>query len=375
MYGGHLSRTAAEIEAVKRHLRTSEGLRRMLSDGAVGCKFRPECFDTSVFNDAPDSIQWRIIDFCSGISRVYALYESFIHRIVRDYVGFVEANIPFYDLEASFSATYRAGMSRLIAYSDRARYANIALPSLVDDYARALAGEAEYRLEPEAFLTHERNLRLNDLGELFAGCGIAGMVSWIDAHPKMKQFFSLEDRFSSTAASELKAFVQGRNDAAHGSLTVDEIEDTGTLIEFADFVVVLCEIISERVQREFIDKSSTRELATEHGFIAELFRDKKVLVGLFTGTISVGSSVYIYGQSYCTEAKVESIHLDDVEIDGASFLEATDLGIRVDVRGKVGAALKSITTIKRGAAADRYDGAEDDQVVSQQRERQAPGDR
>lgn len=341
MYGGLISRTYDEIGAVKRHLRTSETLRKALLNGEISCTINPQCFDVAAFSNAPDNVQWRVIDYCSAVSRIYAIYEQFIHKIVREYVSFIESNLSISELGASFLSSYNSGISNIMSKIDRVRYSSISLPSLIRDYSGALSGEEGYKLEAEAFLTHERNLRLSDLNDIFSACSVSGMTSWIEAHPRMIRFFQTEQRLTSTVTSELKQFVQSRNDAAHGALTVDDIEGVETLIEYADFIALLCDVVAERAQKEVIDRSEEKGRASANGDVTELYMDKKVLVGILTGTFEVGGKIYMCGDNYCKETEILSIQLNNEDVDGVSLLSPVELGIKISARGKLGARLKS----------------------------------
>ena len=94
----------------------------------------------------------------------------------------------------------------------------------------------------------EQNLRLPELQRFMSACGIDGTSSWIEQHRSVKSFFSSGDRLTASAESQLVELIKYRNDAAHGSIDISDILHQNVLIEFCEFVDVLCEALTERVQ-------------------------------------------------------------------------------------------------------------------------------
>jgi RiboL-PSP-HEPN len=200
-------------------------------------------------------------------------------------------------------------------------------------YGLAISGDENYSLEPAAFLIQEQNLRLAELNRLFNNCGIESLTSWIERHPDMMAFFGVQQRAAQTADKELSQFIEYRNDAAHGGLSVSDLAGIDIQLEYADFIALLCRIIAERVQREVLKVGTSRNLATEHGTVTELFHDGNVIVALLSGDFRVGQSIYLMTDSYCYERVIESIQLDGVAHDQVS-VAGQELGMKLSEKGK-----------------------------------------
>lgn len=352
MYSGFLARAGEGVEAVKRHLATSEALRLALSDGRAACAATTPCFVGAGFADPPDFVQWRVIDHCSAVSRLYGIYEQFAHELVKEYLSFLERSGSFSELKPSVLSAYRLGMSKLISRIDWNRYGSLTLEGLIEDYSGALSGNSIYRIEPEAFLTHERNLQLDDLNGIFKTCGVAGVTEWLENHARMQEFFSEEERLGANVASELKLFVEARNEVAHGALTVDNIAGTVVLNEYADFVLVLCNVLAEKIQLEVLLEGERRGIATRHGVVKELLKEKTVLIGDFVGPVAAGGAGYLLGEGYCVEISIVSIQDNGNSVE--EYLESTpkELGLLISPSGKKKCALLSIRAPERNLAPD-----------------------
>lgn len=347
MYAGFLQRALEDINSVKRHIHISEALRAVLSSGLPACAQPSPCLDPVSFGNPPDTIQWRIIDHCSTVSRLYAIYEQFAHELARDFVGYLQKNYRFSDLDTIVLGTYRAGVSYLLVRSDWVRYASISMPDLIASYAECLSGKSIYKLEPECFLTHEKNLQYSDLSNLFSRCGVAKVSEWIDGHLKLTTFFMDQEREGKDVKSELRKFVQYRNDAAHGGLNVGGIVGVKTLTEFAEFLELLCEALAEKIQLEIIERSLALNRPIGRGEATEVFRGRSVAVGKFLGTFQVGSSVYLTGTNYCSEVMVEELMIDDVSIAGISITLPIELGMKVKGKVTKGAIIYAIAQPSR----------------------------
>jgi hypothetical protein len=112
MYQGSLLRISTSVGAVKHHLKLSEVLRGYLSEGKLKCAAEAPCFDYQpLVTSIPDKTEWKIIDHCSAVTRLYAIYEQFAHELVREYVGFLEKNFLYAELGKTFQASRVIGVA------------------------------------------------------------------------------------------------------------------------------------------------------------------------------------------------------------------------------------------------------------------------
>ncbi len=351
MYSSFLYRTQEAISALKKHIQTSDRFRTAVFDGTLKCASGTPCFDLALnsVKTAPDSLHWRIIDHCTAVTRIYAIYEQFTHEMIREHLSFLQDRLSFSELPDAIRSSYRLGIARILERKEGPRFADLDLAHLIAGYDRALAGE-NYTLEPRAMLIHEQNLRLPELQRLMKTCSIDNVEPWIEKHPAVEKFFNIEDRLTSSATKEMNELIKYRNDAAHGSIDISDILDSNGLIEFCDFISVVCEAISERVQLSGLNLIEKNDMIDNLGSIKELFRDNMIAIGSVLGFFKVGITVYICGETYCFERKIISLQLNDEQYDSLILTVTTELGMGFNAPVRNSAAIRMIKPLVRSGA-------------------------
>lgn len=310
-------------------------LRAAIHDGTLSCKGTDPCFQpiSESLKDAPDRVEWRIVDYCAAVTRIYAIYEQFSHEMIREYLSLLQAALKFNELPNTVQTAYRLGMAKILEKKDGPRYGDLDLVELITQYNLALSGNA-YKLEPRVLLMQEQNLRLPELGRLMSNCGVQGIEAWIEKYRGIKEFFAEGDRLTATAAHELAELIEYRNEAAHGGIQVDDLAGTDVLLEFCDFIAALCEALAERVQLVSVDSLIQSGQAQEVGKVDSCIRSGTVLIGPMTGKLRIGASVFLCGDDYCYRREITSIQLDGVDIQEITLERETELGIGIDRSGR-----------------------------------------
>jgi hypothetical protein len=335
MFRGAVARLEGSAAAVKQQLQTSERLRNALGQEPKICEASAQCSAVQELSrDPPESVEWRVIDHCSAVTRLYALYEQFAHEMLREHLSLIEKQFLFTELDAGFQNAYRVGVAKILEKKDGPRYEEIVLGDLVGEFHKAVSGQKGYRLEPQALLIHEQNLRLSVLETLYQKCGINGLTEWVANHPRMIEFFSASDRMHSGAETELKSLIEYRNDAAHGGLTVDDVLSVDTLCEFADFVSVLGSVLAERIQCTALKNGVSGGRVRECGVVDETYKSGMIAVATVTGKFSVGATIYLMSNVQCTERSIESIQLEGEDRKVIEVNDAVQLGFGLDGRAK-----------------------------------------
>jgi hypothetical protein len=95
MYNAFLSRTTETITALAKHIQTSDRFRAAVFDGQLKCASGTPCFDLSIGSTetAPDRLEWRIIDHCAAVTRIYAIYEQFAHEMIREHLSLLQSRL------------------------------------------------------------------------------------------------------------------------------------------------------------------------------------------------------------------------------------------------------------------------------------------
>jgi hypothetical protein len=343
MYNAFLQRTKEAISALNKHIHTSERFRTAVFDETLKCAAGTPCFDPSLgsTDTAPDRLEWRIIDHCAAVTRIYAIYEQFVHEMIREHLGLLQRRIAFSDLPGAIQSSYRIGIAKILDKKDGPRFADLDLGQLIAGYDRALMGK-EYTLEARAILMQEQNLRLPELQRFMASCGIDSVGSWIEQHRALKAFFALDDRVTASAESQMAELIKYRNDAAHGSIDISDILHVNVLTEFCDFIAAVCEALAERVQLAGLQALKAHGQATERGKVTESLKGGLVIIGPMTGVFEVGTTVYLCGEAYCLERKVMSLQLESVPQESVALTSPTELGLMLDSPGKRKATLMTV---------------------------------
>ncbi|UOA28237.1 hypothetical protein DSM107133_02982 [Pseudosulfitobacter sp. DSM 107133] len=110
---------------------------------------------------APEDIRWRVMDHCSAVGRIYAVYEHFCENVLHDWLHFLSARKPFLDLPEQIVGSYRTGFAHIVSRLPSPRYDHLSVEDLVSGYDAALKGESTYSLAPECLTHHQSNLRWN----------------------------------------------------------------------------------------------------------------------------------------------------------------------------------------------------------------------
>lgn len=344
MYTAFLERTQRGIDSLKKHLATSDALRAAIYEGVLTCKDETPCFRQPLFSmeAAPDRLEWRLIDHCTAVTRIYAIYEQFAQEMVREHLSLLQAHVAFQDLPECLRNSYRKGLAEILGKKDGPRYGNLNLKDLIAQYDRALSGKP-YILEPVAMLMQEQNLRLPELRRLFAACDIVNVDVWIEKHRCVKEFFKTDGRLAGSAEHEMIELIGYRNDAAHGSINVDELPGLDYLFEFCDFVSAICEALSERVQMTGLERLIASGHAEQRGKVSECLKSDMVVIANVSGDFKVGDTIYLCSDVFCMARTIINIQVNGINKLDVSLVEEAELGFAIDKPGRNRATVITIS--------------------------------
>lgn len=140
-------------------------------------------------NIAP-SMQWRVFSHCASVTRLYALYESFVYQLISDWITKVPVLYPSYSaLPANVVIAHRVGVGQLLQkWWGGPRTEHLTELKLIDGLFRGLSSANPYTLLSDAFFIDLANLRLEELDRLFGRVGLSGLTEWLTNHTQMKQY-------------------------------------------------------------------------------------------------------------------------------------------------------------------------------------------
>lgn len=344
MFQNLLTGVKVNISTIRSIIRTNEKIQEIAFGDVSVYTEETKIILMNMFKYIPTPNNLRIYDHCAVVTRLYAIYETFVEDLIRDWLMLLPGLYPNYsDLEKTIRKTHQSGVGKLLQEiwkEDNNRYKNLTVKEVMLGLLNGEIGEDKYQLLPDAFLFHEQNLRKNSLERLLANAGISDSWSWVVKHRSVKYFVEEIRANENSLEQELNTLISYRNDAAHGT-DIDNWLGFQALLELCDFVESLCQAICELVTYQVIDRKKLIGQAQEIGKITEWLKKPKAAILTADGEyfLSVGNSVYLVGESYCQLAKIESIQENDQPIPEIKTTPEIEIGLKFDVDAKEGLRL------------------------------------
>ena len=344
MFDPLLQETRTNIRTVRAMIETNESLRRIiLTKDSVRQNLEKNKEFANLVKNTPDKNDWRVYDHCATVTRLYAIYESFVEDIIKEWLKILPELVSSYsDLEDKIQNTHREGIGRLLLELKKNRYQNLSVEKVVQGFLSGVTNSKQYELLPEAFLMYEQNLRKDELNKLFAKTGIENAWNWIDNYREMKQFVQEIAGDQTTAEAELTQLVDYRNGAAHGSVGIDTILGNQELLDLTDFVTALCEALTELVSYQIICRKELIKQARKIGNITKWYKQPKAATAKIANiNLSLGSKIWLVNEasSYCQLAIIESIQLDDIFQKEITINDETEVGLKFNTDARKGLSL------------------------------------
>lgn len=333
-----------EAETVKSVLATHDQVRSLIygSDGVAVPSHGDDPL-ASIKATAPLLLPWRIYDHCAAYTRLYAVYEQFIRDIVSAWLKTLPDLYPQYQsLPEGIRRGHRTGVAEILLRLNGGRYDHLSEEVVLQGIHDGVTGKNPYSLLLDAFILDGPNFRADTLNELFARVGISNGWAWISTHGMIQQFIEERCGESSSAESELRSFVQNRNNAAHGE--VDEIVGMDDIKRVADFIISVCSVIAELFLRTVIERRIALEQAIMVGRVIHEFSNNIVGVEMFPGTIAVGEELVIFRQQACYRVSVDSLEVNHVPFQTLEIASVQNVGIRLSYPAKLGSEIYRILT-------------------------------
>lgn len=82
-------------------------------------------------------MDWKVIDHCSAVTRLYAIYEQFVHELIRAFLSFLESSVAYPQLDAPLRAEHRRMLGQVLINLDRERYQSLNFESIIGDLKEA----------------------------------------------------------------------------------------------------------------------------------------------------------------------------------------------------------------------------------------------
>ncbi|WP_017659449.1 MAE_28990/MAE_18760 family HEPN-like nuclease [Baaleninema simplex] len=273
-----------------------------------------------------DSKYWRVYNHCSTVTRIYAIYENFVEKLISEWLLLLPSLVTEYqDLDNKIQETHREGVGRLLC---QPKHRTLLTYKIIRGLFQGVTNTEGYELLPDAFFKRNENLRKQPLGELFKNSGINDSWQWIENNRYVRDFInSLSD--DTTLENKLKIFIDYRNSAAHGNPS--DILDVDGLVELCNLIESLCKAMVELVVYNILSKKEEINPNIKLGQVIKWFSNKQVAgVEIHYGNLSIGDTVYLVcNQSYkCIKTQIESIQIDKIDQKIVTIQELTQIGLK-----------------------------------------------
>ncbi|WP_163921848.1 MAE_28990/MAE_18760 family HEPN-like nuclease [Photobacterium sp. Alg240-V54] len=263
----------------------------------------------------------KIFSIASSVTRLYAVYESYIETILSDYLDSIADLVVFSDLSDGFRTEYRLGISHILSRIDQGRYKHLNHEDIVNRYHTALNGGQPYQFVTDALVRHEQNLRFNIINNLFSKLGLDNFDSWSSKHPLMAVFFESDSVTKEMIENEIKTFVELRNDGSHGE--IDDLIDIEIMKSYCQFIISFLEVIRQFVSKNLIDLMVDKGLIIKLGKVTESFGQNGafILTAKKDTLISVSDKIYISSNNTFSSQYIDSIRLNDVQNETLEIID------------------------------------------------------
>lgn len=281
-------------------------------------------------NAAPtaDQIRLKAYAVSACATRLYAIYERYVESLISDYLDALPELMPFIDLPETVRKEYRIGFSTVLGKLDQRRYRNLNHENMVQWYSQALAGSNPYKIISQALIRHDDNLRLPTIEGMVSRVGLSDLRSWLSSHSAILGLYERADGITDKFEAELKAFVELRNDAAHGTLD-DDLVGKEILHRYCEVICALISSLSAFFHKSLIMNRVSAGSALHLGTVTEVFQQAKACIIQLAPRkeISKGTKLHIVGANYCYSDDATSLRIDGVDIDGISaFNKMIEIG-------------------------------------------------
>lgn len=324
------SRLKVGIDSATAYIRTSRSLREILEE------LKPEDAVTDIGarlstlkGTAPTSQQWKILDHCAAVGRIYALFEQFVEGIISEWLSFRSRGYSYSDMPPSLQNAYNAGIATVLSEIDKVRFDHINREDIVGEYYKFISGDRDYKLFGDCISYHANNLRWDDLGELTNRCGLEGFQSWMSNHRSLFDHFGAKRKIDELARSALKNLVQYRNDAAHGSISIDEILGADEIIENANLVLAISTAMNEYFNHSALSLMVSDGRASKIGVVTENLRDNIIVANIEGASIKLGDGIIITTDRTISSCSILSIQIDDVDHEHAIIANPREVGLKL----------------------------------------------
>jgi hypothetical protein len=294
-------------------------------------------------NLMPSQLEWRVHDYSAFITQLYALYESFVYDLIKQWLGYLPKFFPnWIDLSPSVVESYRAGVGNLLQKFGGPRTEHLSQLSLIEGLYFGISGSGAYSFVSEAFFIGLQNLRESELSNLCTKVGLINYSQWFSNGPSDLNSMCSAQGF--TVVSKLKNFIECRNECAHGAIEISDILSANELFILSDFVFQLCSSLAQFVLWNLSEIAEKKGMSQRIGRVTEYLQKAKASIVTTDETgLNIGDTVLIKNNFHCYYDTVLSMQYKDTDIVFISTNNGDEIGLRLDRVTRRGTTISKLT--------------------------------
>jgi hypothetical protein len=269
----------------------------------------------------------RTFSVSSCVTRLYAIYESFIRNSLSDYLDALSEIVPFSELPDEFKKHYRIGISQILGNNQN--HESLSYEDVIRWYHQAISENNEYTLVTQALTRHQNNFRLKIVLGLFNKVQLKNLEKWLNKHPQIIRLYPEGSPVYDSLESEINDFIQLRNDASHTVL--ENLESDGNLIRICSVTQALISAIAAYLRKSLLIKMLEAEKIKEIGVVSESLQQANAFVAFFEPqeVLTIRDTIYFIDTRDCFEEEITSMQLDGLNTTTVTTTNDTfEIGIR-----------------------------------------------
>lgn len=288
----------------------------------------------------PARRDWLVFNHCASLTRLYAVFSGFVESVVAEWLCKLPKLYEQYGmLPKVLRDEHKLGVARLLPKVGDGRFRRLTAENILRGIYLGVSIESGYDLPVEAYLNHERNLKMEVLCDLFRRVGLAQSREWIRAHGELQAFMDQTYGSQQTAEAQLDTLVGFRNEAAHG-LDVAEVLSQQEQTKLAEFVLVFGVVLAEFIEFNYWQLRCEKNTGVLVGRITEYFAEPDAFVARVTNAkLEVGQTLVALETERCRRATILSLQDNGSSVASFNAVGEVEAGIKFDIRLSKGARL------------------------------------
>lgn len=235
--------------------------------------------------------------FATSVTRIYAIFESFVNRALSDYLDFLSDAMTYESLPAGLKDEYRIGISHVLSKLHHDRFKNLIHETLVDKYHRAINNFSKYQFVTQALIRHDANLKLDVITGLFARLQLKDFDKWIENNSKIRSLYIDNEKIKERFDAELRKFIQDRNDCSHG--LPENIGSEASILRYCELIDSAIFAISTYLNKNIINLKFQSGTAFKVGIVTEVFEKPRAYVAkINSGAIIDKENAFYFTEDY-----------------------------------------------------------------------------